>query len=336
MRIKRAQDLYDVMYPIFIISKVLGLAPYQLHLKDERRLTAHIGIITIARFILIVGTMCYVCFVMDELNFSVNIGGMALRYELYFGTIMTAIVLVLSMTNQKPAIKSITMLKELDADFEQIGFHISYKNAQIFCYAQIVFMLFMFMAMVTLQPFSGSLAYFVIYSIFNVVDVINTTMLFQYVDVLLLIRQRFIWLNRKIRDLSDFSKTIITVHNETHLTHGMPVNVTRRKLETRNLITNLAKIHGKLFAVAKITNRIYGVQLLVTITIRFVMITTQLINTYKLIQDPKLADSVTHSIVAIYLFLHFSKIFMVAAVSENTACKVSYYQLMYTYKVLNL
>lgn len=71
-------------------------------------------------------------------------------------------------------------------------------------------------------------------------------------------------------------------------------------------------------------NRIYGIQLLVTITIRFIMITTQLINTYKVIQDPKLADSVTHSLIAIYLFLHFSKLFMISAVSDNTATKVSW------------
>lgn len=117
LRIKQAQDLYDVMYPVFLISKVLGLAPFGYNRAEPRGYFPHFGVVTVVRFVLVVGTMCYVCFVMDELSFSVNIGGMALRYELYFGTIMTAVVLILSATNQRLAVKSVTMLRDLDVDF---------------------------------------------------------------------------------------------------------------------------------------------------------------------------------------------------------------------------
>lgn len=139
-------------------------------------------------------------------------------------------------------------------NFRQLGIKISYRNAQIFAYAQIVFMLSMFMIMVTVQPFSGSLAYFVIYSIFNVVDVINTTMLFQYINVLLLVRQRFIWVNRKIREMSHFSKTIITESNQNQVA-PMFIESQEKRLDPQNLIINLGKIHSKLFAICKITNR---------------------------------------------------------------------------------
>lgn len=324
MIIKKAEDLYDVMYPVFIISKILGLAPFQYNHKGSKSYSVHFGVITILRFILVVGVMCYVCFVMEEVNFTVNIGGMALRYELYFGTIMTAVILLMAMMNQKLTIKAVVLMVEIDADLKRIGVAVSYKKAQIFSYAQVCFIAFMFAANAILQPFSGSVAYFVIYSIFNVVDYINTSMLFQYVNMLLLIRQRFIWINRKVRQLSDLSKTIITMHDNNytegvpHLIHVTPVE----RFDSGHLIINLGKIHSKLHAVCKITNRMYGVQLLVTIAIRFVMITTQLINTYKVIQDPRLAGSVTHSLIGIYLFLHFSKIFLVSALSDNTATKV--------------
>lgn len=323
MLVKKAEDLYDVMYPVFIISKILGLAPFQYNHKGQKSYSPHFGVITVLRFILVVGVMCYVCFVMEEVNFSVNIGGMALRYELYFGTIMTAIILLMAMVNQKLTIKAVTLTTELDTDLRRIGVAVSYKHAQIFSYAQVSFIAIMFAANAIIQPFSGSVAYFVIYSIFNVVDYLNTTVLFQYVNMLLLIRQRIVWLNRKIRELSDSSKTIFTKRNSyieevPHLIHVVP----KEQFDLGRLIINLAKIHSKVYVVCKITNRMYGVQLLVTIAIRFVMITTQLINTYKVIQDPNLAGSVTHSLIGIYLFLHFSKIFMVAAVSDNTATKV--------------
>lgn len=324
MLIKRAEDLYDVMYPVFIISKILGLAPFQYNHKGKKSYSPHFGVITILRFILVVGVMCYVCFVMEEVNFSVNIGGMALRYELYFGTIMTAIILLMAMVNQKLTIKAVTLIIELDADLRRIGVPVSYKHAQIFAYSQVSFIAFMFAANAIIQPFSGSVAYFVIYSIFNVIDYLNTTVLFQYVNMLLLIRQRFIWLNRKIKDLSNSSKTIFTTRDNNYIEeipHLIRV-VPKEQFDSGHVIINLAKVHSKLHVVSKVTNRMYGVQLLVTIAIRFIMITTQLINTYKVIQDPHLAGSVTHSLIAIYLFLHFSKIFMVAAVSDNTASKV--------------
>lgn len=321
VHIKQAEDIYDVMYPIFIISKILGLAPFQYNRKGQKSYTAHFGVITILRYILILGVMCYICFVMDDINFSVNIGGMALRYELYFGTIMTAIILLLAITNQKLLIDAIHKITEIDEDFKNMGREVTYKNAQIFSYLQILFMISMFSCKAILQPFSNDLAYFVIYSIFNVIDFINTGMLFQFVDLLLLIRQRFIWINREIRNLTSFSRKISTIGETVEINQLMQVHP--KNSDFKSVIKSLGKIQNKLYFVCKVTNRNYGMQLLVTVTIRFIMITTQLINTYKVIQDPRLAGSVTHSLIAIYLFFNFTKLFMVCALSTNTAAKVS-------------
>lgn len=322
---RRAQDLYDVMVPVFLISKVLGLAPFYFN-RRTRTLKPHFGIVTIIRFVLVVGTMCYICFVMDELNFTQNIGGMALRYELYFSTILTAAVMILAITNQKLAIDAIVEIIEIDEDFKLMGQEVSYKNAQIFAYAQIVYMITMFLMKVILQPFANSLAYLTIYSIFNLVDLINTTMLFQYINVLLLMRQRFIWVNREVKNLAELSRNKNTERVRVKDKRRQIVQVISQNSEDNyrflSRIIDYGRIHNRLNIVCKMTNRIFGIQLLVTITIRFVMITTQLINTYKVIQDPTLATSVTHSMIAIYLFLNCAKLFMVAAVSDNTAAKV--------------
>lgn len=321
---RRAEDLYDVMVPVFLISKILGLAPFYFNRKT-RELKPHFGIVTIVRFVLVVGTMGYICYVMDELNFTQNIGGMALRYELYFSTLMTAVVMILAITNQKLAIEAIVEIMEIDEDFRLMGQKVTYRNAQIFAYGQIVYMITMFLAKVILQPFANSLAYLTIYSIFNLVDFINTTMLFQFINILLLMRQRFIWVNREIKNLADLSRNKNTERKRTkdkkrHIVHVISQNSEDYRFLTT--ITDYGRIHNRLNIVCKMTNRIFGIQLLVTITIRFVMITTQLINTYKVIQDPNLASSVTHSMIAIYLFLNCAKLFMVAAVSDNTAAKV--------------
>lgn len=321
---RRAEDLYDVMVPVFIISKILGLAPFYFNRKT-RELKPHFGIVTIVRFILIVGTMCYICYVMDELNFTQNIGGMALRYELYFSTLLTAVVMILAITNQKLAIGAIVEIIEIDEDFRLMGQKVTYRNAQIFAYGQIVYMITMFLAKVILQPFANSLAYLTIYSIFNLVDFINTTMLFQFVNILLLMRQRFIWVNREVKDLAELSKNKNTERKRAKDKKRHIVHVISQNSEDYRFLTTIidyGRIHNRLSIVCKMTNRIFGIQLLVTITIRFVMITTQLINTYKVIQDPTLASSVTHSMIAIYLFLNCAKLFMVAAVSDNTAAKV--------------
>lgn len=329
---RRAEDLYDVMVPVFLISKLLGLAPFYFNRKS-RILKPHFGVVTVIRFVLIVGTMCYICFVMDELNFTQNMGGMALRYELYFSTLLTAVVMVLAMTNQKLAVEAIEEIVEIDDDFKLMGQEVSYRNAQIFAYAQIIYMVGMFLMKVILQPFANSLAYLTIYSIFNLVDLINTTMLFQYVNVLLLMRQRFIWVNREVKNLAELSKNKNTERRrpkekrKRQLVHV--VSQCSEDYRFLSAVVDYGRIHNRLNMVCKMTNRIFGIQLLVTITIRFIMITTQLINTYKVIQDPNLASSVTHSMIAIYLFLNCAKLFMVAAVSDNTAAKVSSKLLLY-------
>lgn len=82
-------------------------------------------------------------------------------------------------------------------------------------------------------------------------------------------------------------------------------------------------IYYELCRVSRLVNKTYSIQILVTISSRFVMITTQLINTYNAVRNPNRGSSIQYILLTTYLALHSLKIFMVASLSENTAAKVS-------------
>lgn len=92
---------------------------------------------------------------------------------------------------------------DLDKVMQNAGISICYKNARRFNSFQISGITCVFLTKAIMQPFTAERAFVSIYNIFNIVDYINTITLFQYVDLLLLLRQRYIWLNRKIKQLTE-------------------------------------------------------------------------------------------------------------------------------------
>ncbi|KAF5279977.1 hypothetical protein FQR65_LT15115 [Abscondita terminalis] len=263
-------------------------------------------------------TIWYVANLVHNSNETINIGWLALRFEIYFGATITSIILTLAVTNQKMLINAIENIIKIDKEMDKIGIKVTYVNAQRFSYFQILGISCVFSTKLILQAFSARAYYKFVYNTFNVVDYLNTIMLFQYVDILLLLRQRYIWLNREIRNTPQrrYEWNSLTTDKKLYSVVDIANAVT-----PKILVKRWGKLHGELFTTAMLVNRAYGVQLLSTICARFIMITTQLINVYKSIQDPNQSDANTYTLMAIYLFLHGSKIFMVASISENTAAK---------------
>lgn len=239
---------------------------------------------------------------------------------------MTFTVLTLAVVNQKLLIRCIEKLVEIDLSMQNIHITVHYKNSKKFVLFQVIAITCVFLSKVVLQFFTHSATTLSMYSAFNIFDYINTIMLFQYVDLLLLIRQRFIWMNRKLRNLPNTNNSPEALR--IPITPIVCDGYNRKRsiqiqFDTELILNNLAKIYGNLCHVSRMVNRTYGIQILVTIGSRFVMITTQSINTYNIIRDPTQGSRVQYALLAIYLMLHTSKIFMVASLSENTAAKVS-------------
>ncbi|XP_017778179.1 PREDICTED: putative gustatory receptor 28b [Nicrophorus vespilloides] len=299
-------DIYDTLIPVYVLSKILGLAPFKLSLKGNRGFVSDVGPIIITRILVLLSVMIFVAWELENLDFPDNIAGIAMRVELYLGTVMTGIVLILAVVNRRGIIGSVNNLMEVDRLLKAADIAVSYKNAKTFCAAQIIFITCVFSSKIIIQPFSSKTSLLYIYSVFNIVDYINTIMLFQYVDLFLLIRQRYIWLNRSVRNL------------------GMEMKIHFLKsqcLPLDSLIVQYGIIHNALYQIGNKINRSYGVQLLVTIIVRFIMVTTQLIYAYKIIQDPEQGDPISYTLLFMYLMLHTTKLFMVASISTNTSTK---------------
>ncbi|GLV37416.1 hypothetical protein CBL_10618 [Carabus blaptoides fortunei] len=196
-------DLYDTVMPVFVLSKILGLAPFRLRgIRGNRKFKSDLGLIIVLRFIGIIGAMLYVAHLIEELNFSFDLRSAALRCELYIGSILTAIMLIMAVSMRNLLISTVEDIIHIDDYMRHAGIHVPYKNARRFSICQIIFISCVFSSKAIMQPFIGSRAFLAIYNIFNIVDYINTITLFQYVDIILLLRQRYIWLNRKIKSWS--------------------------------------------------------------------------------------------------------------------------------------
>lgn len=285
----KANDIYDILKPLFFVSKILGLVP----IKFNKNGTAFkdYAILNIIEILIITCITVYLLIWLEIVDFSENIAGLALRVELYLGMIITIIILVLAKANQKLLMRILNGLNKIDCK-------LNYKTGLLLVYFQVIGITCIFITKLVIQLYVNSNIKLYIYSIFNVVDYANTIMLFQYVDILLILRQKYVSLNAIVKERG------VIKNNITFL---------------KRYVRKIANSHDKLYQVCLNINKMYGIQLLVTIAARFIMITIQLINVYKLIQDGSLlqTDSISYALPFIYLFLHGSKIFMIVAVSEN-------------------
>ncbi|KRT79785.1 hypothetical protein AMK59_6729 [Oryctes borbonicus] len=237
---------------------------------------------------------------------------------------MTFSILTLAAFNQKYSINIVRRLVDIDKKMRSVHIELSYRNCKKFLLIQIVLITCLFALKVVLQYFSYTTSTLVMYSAFNVVDYINTIMLFQYIDLVLLIRQRFVWINQRLEDVCKYSHPINLDKHKRPLVPVLSIKTTKLSPISRFdvLLENLANIYSKLCDVSRLVNRAYNIQILVTVGSRFVMITIQLINIYRTIRDPDKGNVAQYLVLSVYLILHIGKIFMVACICENTSFKV--------------
>lgn len=238
---------------------------------------------------------------------------------------MTFTVLLLGMLNQKKLIKIIESLSNIDNHMKNIHIKINYESIRKFGLIEMLVIICLFSTKIILQYFSEDSATLFMYSTFNLIDYINTVMLCQYINLVLLVRQRFMLSNIRLKTISKFSYPILTNDMDIYVVpvlrqNDFTTNLTR--YQNSLLLIDLAKIYDKLCAVSRLINYAYNIQILVTVGSRFVMITTQLLSIYNAIRIPEYENNIQYAILVTYLTLNLLKIFVVASASENTAAKV--------------
>lgn len=100
--------------------------------------------------------MIYVAYILEGSGLGYDIGGVAVRVELYLGTGLTALVLLLAATNQKLVIAAVERIIKIDQKLRNYGVSVSYKEARRFCILENVFMLGIFTMKGIPQIFSSA------------------------------------------------------------------------------------------------------------------------------------------------------------------------------------
>lgn len=79
---KKPTNIYEILQPMYIISKILGLAPFNL---KNHQLIPQYGPIIPLKMLIIVGGMCYIAVSVEGSKDITGIAAFALKCELYLG-----------------------------------------------------------------------------------------------------------------------------------------------------------------------------------------------------------------------------------------------------------
>lgn len=338
----KKHDLYDAIFPLYVLSKVLNLGPIHLRERENKKyFVSSVGLNNFIHLLIILCPMFYGTYLIEHIEFTNGLRGAASRFELYMGIILTTVIIITLCINNKLIIASVNDILDVDKMLRLLQLPVLYSNARRFCIYQIIFITTVFMSKFIINMFGESQTQIMLYSIFNIVDYINTISLFQYVNLVLLLWQRYKWINQQMKLLRkqmimrETHNTFVIYSNEFLKNKKHDSTFLNQSNDTKNIkmikddlenFLYIMKIHNKLYIIGIHINRAYSLQLLLTITMRFIMLITQLLHIYKLLLDKNYSDgnntASSNALIMIFLFLHFSKIFMVSAVSSITVNEV--------------
>lgn len=81
-KMKRNRDIFSAIIPMYIMSKIIGLAPFTLRNKQFR---PYYGVVEFLQNAAVIGGLIYIAIVIDELNIRPGVDDLALKCELYLG-----------------------------------------------------------------------------------------------------------------------------------------------------------------------------------------------------------------------------------------------------------
>lgn len=281
----QATDIYSAVRPLYVVSKIFGLAPYILTQKkdfeESRSVCICLSRMWSFSLVIVLITWGYISvdFHNDEsLTMKRRIVEVAFIMSLYCcGTIH----LILSLTiNRHKVLQIIEKLSESDNLLSSMKYgHQIYKNTRLYLIIQFI---------VCISVLSLIISYdtYVIHSDINLLNYyrvfleslpvyINSIMILQFVDFVLLLRNKYKFLNSELESISLASYKITTVQRCSNI-HVTSIEDLRRKIASsrRQWFRNLRIIYSQLHDVALLINSTYGYSLIPAVLWIFIGVTS--------------------------------------------------------------
>lgn len=333
-------EFYTAIAPNYWVSKVFGL----LHLSFTEKTPQRKLVITpfksliglcILRTVIFLAITGYIYRELEVLEFPENMTGVAVQIELYLGVMLTIIEFILAVILRKSDLKIIDMFIALDKSMSARGICISYKGIRRIAYYQVLAVVVMFLVSSVLQVLRDSQALLVINAGINIVNAVNFFMVYQYINVLLLLKQRFVWLNNAIENIGtkhnadeEVPTLQLTYVNENNKSNSLSLSpyVSKKYMkihDLRNTIRNYGKIYNLLSDLASLINDSFGFYILICILTRFIMICTELIYFYKLFQNPNDGDGLAYISIVLNILMHAFKLLATVSAAGAASAAVS-------------
>ncbi|PNF15102.1 hypothetical protein B7P43_G15984 [Cryptotermes secundus] len=281
----QAKDIYSALWPLHLLSKIFGLAPYSLK-RDNESVTNRSLSNCFCRIwsIFLIILLMVLSYVYNTVNITGNVTLKQKIFEVLFSALMygySIISLLLPLTIKKDkAPQIITKISEIDHLFSSKKYKTQiYEKTQLFVIFQISIMTCTVLALMTCGAYvvHGNFSFRNCHYFFveTLPMFINCIVILNFVNVVLLLRDKYKFLNSMLemsavkpcnKNVNDFHTNCITPMD--NCTFEMKYfSRDRREMNIssrRNQLHNLRIIYSRLHEVAHLINSTFGILLLCT------------------------------------------------------------------------
>lgn len=209
---KRAQSVFAVAYPIYIISRIIGFMPFSIECDDSRshRLsTTKITIFDIVWMVLAIGVQVFFIVITSIHDFQSQITDSRIaifsgRMTLWVGYLMAIIAIFLDFVNRRRIWEILVRMDEFDEQLIEMGaakFNFTKQRFYVICwYLCAAFMIgcIWILSVTTMSYFN--VKYSFLFYVSYILVTINTTYLaLVHIFMILAIKCRFNKLNKQFR-----------------------------------------------------------------------------------------------------------------------------------------
>lgn len=310
VHVTTAEDFYFALMPSYWLSKIIGV----LHLSFEgqppnRKLIVSKNFIYLAavRILIVFAVVAFFHTSLIYEGLPDEMTTVVLDIDVYCGIIVTIIELISAMLSRKSDLRTIEQFIELDKRLSSAGIKIDYIKARRVAIIEIALVLAQNIFKTIMLVITAPYRIILINSGLNIMSMLNSFQLNEYINMVLMLKQRFNWLNKAILD-----------------------NYERKwrrddckKSEVKKNIQTYGKLYNDLRKLSKRVDSTFGFFVLVLIISRFIMLNTLLIYLYTTIKNPNIRNGTEYASIAINTGFHAYKLIMITCIPASATNKVN-------------